>query len=277
MSGNDEQIDYWNDRGEAAWVPLQDRLDDMLRPFGVAALDAVGIERGHRVLDVGCGCGDTTLELGERVGPEGHVVGLDVSAPMLERARRRTERQPHVRLVEADAQSVDIGSLAVDRVVSRFGVMFFADPAAAFANLRTACRSGGRLGFVCWQPPKANPWFSFAGRAVGDLIELERGDPDAPGPFSLHDHRRIAQLLFGTGWSDVEISAVEQTLDYGGGGAVEELVQFAIDLGPIGRAIEEHPELETPIRHRLSEAIEERWSDGHVHLEAAVWVVTASS
>ena len=108
-------------------------------------------------------------------------------------------------------------------------------------------------------------------------LGVERGDPDAPGPFSLHDHRRIAQLLFGTGWSDVEISAVEQTLDYGGGGAVEELVQFAIDLGPIGRAIEEHPELETPIRHRLSEAIEERWSDGHVHLEAAVWVVTASS
>lgn len=274
---NDEQIDYWNVRGGAAWVPLQDRLDAMLRPFGVAALDAAGIGKGQRVLDVGCGCGDTTLDAASRTGPSGHVVGLDVSAPMLSRARARAGKANHVRFVEADAQTTDIASLGVDHVVSRFGVMFFADPAAAFANLRTAARSGGSLSFVCWQSPSVNPWFSFAGRAVGDLVTFPPGDPDAPGPFSLHDHQRIAQLLFGSGWSDVQISGLEVAIDYGGGGSIEELTQFAIDLGPIGRAIEDDPELDEPVRARLHEAIAERWSDGHLVLDASTWVVSASA
>ncbi len=282
---NAEQIDYWNVRGAAAWVPLQERMDAMLEPLGRLMLDAAELERGQRVLDVGCGCGATTVEAAHRVGPNGHVVGMDVSAPMLERARQRSRQLAQVRFVEADAQTTDIGSLGVDRLISRFGVMFFADLAAAFVNLRTAMArrtsndQRGRLAFVTWQSPKQNPMFTFAGAAVADLMApsiAPPAGPNAPGPFALADHARIAQVLFGAGFSDVNIVGHEVALDFGGGGTVDELVQFAIDLGPIGRAIVEDPSLDAPIRETLGSTIELSWSDGTVELPAAVWVVTAS-
>ena len=149
---NAGQIEYWNSPVGDRWVDIQESQDRMLGPLGETAMAAAEIAPGHHVIDIGCGCGTTTLELAHRVGTSGHVFGIDVSTPMLERARQRaaSEEALSIDLQNRDAATYQFEPQAYDRVYSRFGVMFFTDPAAAFANIRTALKPGGRLAFVCW-------------------------------------------------------------------------------------------------------------------------------
>ena len=169
---NAEQISYWNEQAGPVWVAEQQSLDAMLEPLGQTAMELAGIEPGNRVLDVGCGAGNTTLQLGERVGPSGSLLGVDLSAPMLERARERARSAgaDHVSFQQADAQIEPLRDF--DRVFSRFGVMFFADPVAAFANLRRALGPGGRIAFICWRPLAENPWILEPMRILAELVEL---------------------------------------------------------------------------------------------------------
>lgn len=277
MSGpNDSQVDYWNGPGGSDWSITRERLDAMLEPFDEILFGAAGLETGLDVLDVGCGCGTTSLLAASKVGKAGTVVGADVSAPMLDVARRRSQSKPNVSFVEADAQTHDFGSRSFDRIVSRFGVMFFADTTAAFSNLGRSAKKGGQLTFVCWQEPSRNPWFSFAGRAVAGFVDLPRPGRGGPGPFALADHQLIAQAAFGAGFADLQISEHEVDVSFGGGGAVDELVDFAMDFGPIGRAVANDAELTARARGALSEAISDRWNDGRVLLEGAVWLVQAA-
>ena len=148
---NQEQIDYWNQRAGATWAELQERLDALLAPLSKAGLNAAQVKAGERVLDVGCGCGDTSIALQQK-GAE--VLGVDVSAPMLEHARKRDSS---VKYLQADAARTDFEGV-FDLMFSRFGVMFFDDPKSAFKNLHGALKPDGRMLFVCWQPPAANPW-----------------------------------------------------------------------------------------------------------------------
>ena len=167
---NQEQIDYWDKRAGPTWVELQERLDALLEPLSAAGLQAADVQSGERVLDVGCGCGDTSIAL-QGLGAD--VLGVDVSGPMLEHARKRDSS---VQYRQADAASTDFGG-AFDLVFSRFGVMFISEPVAAFRNLHGALKSTGRLLFVCWQAPSANPWMSIAGRAIAPFLPA----PDGPG------------------------------------------------------------------------------------------------
>ncbi|MFM8411336.1 MAG: class I SAM-dependent methyltransferase, partial [Alphaproteobacteria bacterium] len=149
---NAEQIDYWNDMAGPKWVALQESLDRQIGPLGAAAMAAADLQPGERVLDVGCGCGATSIELARRVAPGGAVLGVDVSTVMLEAARAAAGRAgaEGLEFANADAQTAPLTPAGFDVVFSRFGVMFFADPTAAFANLRRALRPGGRLAVVCW-------------------------------------------------------------------------------------------------------------------------------
>jgi len=156
---NAEQIVYWNETAGPKWVALQELLDAQIEPLGLAMMDLLDIATGEHVLDVGCGTGQTTVELGRRTGPSGRVTGVDVSSPMLTRARERAgaSGSGNVTFIQADAQTHEFDMATADVCFSRFGIMFFADPAAAFANLRAALGPGGRLGFVCWQAVQDNP------------------------------------------------------------------------------------------------------------------------
>src|SRR5258708_22029865 len=210
----------FGERAGEAWVRLQEQTDAMIDPPGRAALAGLPLSPGQRVLDVGCGCGQTLLEIDDVVGATGSVVGVDVSRPMLARARERTAGRASIGLVLGDAQLHPFAAASVDALYSRFGVMFFADVRAAFANLRRALRPGGRLAFVCWQEMARNPWADVPLRAVMRLLpetalpELLR--PGLPGPFSMADAAQVRGVLTDAGFADVTIEPWEQAENRGG-------------------------------------------------------------
>jgi len=179
---NAEQVRHWNEVAGPRWVLFQERLDRELAVFAEAVLERAKPAAGEAALDIGCGCGATTLELGRRVGAKGRALGVDVSRPMLERARARAAAAgaAQVAFLAADAQTAPLEPAAFDLLVSRFGVMFFTDPTAAFANLRRALRPGGRVTFVCWQKIADNPWLLVPLGAVAQELPLSRIEPEWP-------------------------------------------------------------------------------------------------
>jgi len=205
-AANAEQIDYWNTGAGEIWAELQEQLDRQTEPLGREALRALAPQPGERILDIGCGCGQSTLQLAERVGPGGEVVGIDISRPMLEVARGRAVAvaSDRVEFLEVDAQTGDLGRGRFDAVYSRFGVMFFGDPAAAFANIRAALKAGGRMAFVCWRPMAENPLMRAPMQAAAPLLPpMPPPDPLAPGPFAFADPERVRRILTEAGFSGV--------------------------------------------------------------------------
>ncbi|MDX1382868.1 MAG: class I SAM-dependent methyltransferase, partial [Thermoanaerobaculia bacterium] len=164
---NQEQIRRWNDATGQAWVDYQDRLDALMAPMGKRLVTAIAPRPGERILEIGCGTGHNTIELAKRVRPGGLVVGLDVSTPMLQAARRRDRSGLNVQWIQGDAQTEDLGDRLFDAIVSRFGVMFFDDPIAAFRSFRRSLEPEGRLVFLCWQAPHRNPWAAGPIAVVG--------------------------------------------------------------------------------------------------------------
>src|SRR5581483_11483592 len=186
-AANREQAEYWNGHEAAHWVAHEERYEAMLAPFSRRLVAAAGISPWDRMLDIGCGCGATTRSAGHRA-VDGEVVGVDLSRQLLDRAeeRAREEGLAHVRFEQADVQVHRFADGWFDVAVSRFGVMFFADPVAAFANVVRALRPGGRLAFACWAEPLANEWIVVPGAAAVEHVSVAAdGDPEAPGPFSL--------------------------------------------------------------------------------------------
>ncbi len=229
---NEDQDRFWNDVAGPLWVETEEESDRHTSPFGDAALAVAAPVPGERVLDVGCGCGSTTLALATAVGPDGQVVGVDLSAVMLARAGERSAGLSQVELRRDDAQVAELGAAAFDLVFSRFGVMFFADPVAGFANLRRALRPEGRLVFACWQAPSANPWMALVNRAAAKLFDLPAPPHDVPGPFSFADRERIDAVLSGAGFTAIEISSCQRQLHLGAGLRLEDWVRQRLVMGP---------------------------------------------
>jgi SAM-dependent methyltransferase len=273
---NAEQIRYWNETVGPRWVEMGDLLDAQIAPIGLAAIERAGPSAGEGVLDVGCGCGQTSLQLAERVGPGGSVFGVDVSAVMLERARRRAADRPNVRFAHADAQTHAFEE-RFDLAFSRFGVMFFADPAVAFANLRGALRPGGRLAFVCWQGIDRNPWMLEPLRAVAGIVELPAPPPPgAPGPFAFADPERVRGILGSGGFSQVELEPLEGELAIGAGGDLERAVHFAMQMGPASAVLREaSDEVRQRAREAIHAALAPLATPTGVRARFAAWIATA--
>jgi SAM-dependent methyltransferase len=274
---NQSQIDYWNEQSGPKWVARQVDLDRFLASLGRAAMDRLGPLADARVLDVGCGCGDTTLALAERTGPQGAVLGVDVCAPMLARARERSRNLPNVAFLEADAQTHRFDPAGTDAAFSRFGVMFFADPTSAFANLRAALRSAGRLVFVCWQELSKNPWCTVPLGALAAHVPLPPPPaPGEPGPFSFGDAARVRSILEGAGFTAIEIDALEQPLGLGDGGGIEQAVEFAVEVGPTARLVRDvAPDVKSRVRDAIHTALLPFAGPGGVRLPSACWIVAA--
>ena len=275
MTQNEQMIAFWNGPAGQAWANNADGQDRELHELGTAALDALAPTPGESVLDVGCGPGTTTLLLAERVGPAGRVVGVDVSAPLLALASERAAGFDNVSFVDADAQTTILPGSPFDAVFSRFGVMFFADPDAAFANLHDATSSNGRLTFVCWQTPGENPWFLTPLMALAGLPDLEVPPPlgpDEPGPFAFADPDRIRRILAAGGWQDVDVRAYHDEI-------VEDLdqrVEFSLRQGPAARALmNANDDVRALAADRVRDALAQSARDGVVHLSRAAWIVTA--
>ena len=276
---NAKQIEFWNGPASDSWTEFMDSQDRMLGPLGEAAMTAADLATGHHVIDIGCGCGATTLELVRRVGATGHVLGVDISTPMLERARKRAaaQEQSSIALQNSDAATYGFTPQSFDRVFSRFGVMFFADPVAAFSNIRAALKPGGRLAFVCWQPLDLNPWMAITISVATQYIERPAPPaPNDPGPFAFRDPERVTGILSDAGFSGIEITPNHQALAFEAD--IASTTSKLIQLGPMSQPIAQAPEdVQARIKTDLAAAIEAYMTDDGVKIDSATWIVSAEN
>jgi SAM-dependent methyltransferase len=279
-TANEKQIDYWDQTAGPRWVAMQDSLDRLIGPLGVEARRRGAPSAGESVLDVGCGCGQTLLELAEDVGESGSVTGVDVSSPMVARANERAADGgfKNIEAFVADAQVYDFEPGAYDLAYSRFGVMFFDDPLAALGNLGRAIEGGGRMSFVCWQAITENPWMFEPTRAAMAHVAVEAPtDPHAPGPFAFADRERLLGLLTGAGFGDVLVEPFEVEMEVGGGAELDQTVEFMLQMGPAAQAVREaDAQAAKAARGAVREALEPYYSaERGVIMPGRSWIVSA--
>ncbi|HVE93227.1 MAG TPA: class I SAM-dependent methyltransferase [Actinomycetota bacterium] len=269
---NLEQIKNWNEQRGPRWVRYQSHFDGTARPFGLAVMDRISPAPGERILDVGCGFGATSRDLAHHVGPAGEVVGVDISRPMLDLARQQAGQG--ITFLEADAQTADLGT-GFDAAFSRFGVMFFDDPAAAFANICGALRPGGRLGFSCWQDVSRNPWmFEPVIASAPHLGMPDIPAPEAPGPFALADADRTRRLLENSGFTSVELEPIDIQLRVPEAVTAEQAAAILLQTGPMGQLYDQaDPEAQKAALSATADVLRPYESAGGVAAPAAAWGV----
>ncbi len=274
---NEQQAEYWSEQGGPEWVRNEARYDTMLGAIGEDVLVAAALQVGDRVLDVGCGFGTMTVAAARAVAPSGVAVGVDISAPMIERAIGKAAGIPNVEFAVDDAQTMASHDPPFDVVISRMGVMFFDDPVAAFANLRATSAVDARLAFACWQSVASNRWL----RVVAEVFQPYLSEPvpvpppGAPGPMAFADDDHVRELLTAAGWQDVELVDSRRRLTIsavGIEGAMQQLLNASV-----GRVVtqlvpaEAREQALTALRTEL-----EAHADGDiVTYDGAVWIVTA--
>ncbi|HZA66251.1 MAG TPA: class I SAM-dependent methyltransferase, partial [Geminicoccaceae bacterium] len=237
---NADQAEYWNSEVGRRWITCQQALDQRFAPLTDLLIARASVRPGDCAIDIGCGTGATTLELAAAVGAHGSVLAVDISEPLLAVARRRVmqSRRSNVRFAHADAQTHRFERGCHDLAMSRFGVMFFADPIGAFANLKRALRPGGRLAFACWDRLEDNPWFALPLQVgIERLGPLEPRPPRAPGPLALAEQDYIDEILTGAGLIDVRIERADTLLP--GAKSAREEAELASQVGFLARLLRE--------------------------------------
>ncbi|MGB6398422.1 MAG: methyltransferase domain-containing protein [Bradyrhizobium sp.] len=257
----------------AAWVEVREPLELQLAPLGRRALAALAPRPGESVLDIGCGGGETTLELARLIAPDGTVVGIDLSAAVLTFAQRAANGYERMRFVQADAQVFPFEPASFDAAFSRFGVMFFADSTAAFINIRRSLRPNGRVAFVCWRALEENPIDIVPLRAASAHLPPQPAhDPDGPGPFAFANPDRVRGILESAGFGEIEITAHDEQV---GSGDLDTMLAICLRVGALGKILRENPELRAAALPAVRSALAAHDGPDGVRLNAATWVVTA--
>jgi SAM-dependent methyltransferase len=277
---NAGMAEFWNGNGGKNWVSRETRLESSLKIFGQQAIDAGNISPGQRILDIGFGCGDTTIELAQKVGPKGQVHGVDISVAMVETAEKKASEKgvANVSFECADAQIETFPVDNYDLVFSRFGVMFFDDPIGAFKNIYASLKPGGRLAFICWAPRDQNAWVGLPLQVVAKHLSLPSPPAiDEPGPFSLSEEPRVSGILGAAGFADIAVELFQTPFVLGGD--VDEALSFLMQLAPSGSAIN-NAEADEPTRARIAldmaKLLESHESEKGVSMSAAALLVTAT-
>ncbi|WP_084398047.1 class I SAM-dependent methyltransferase [Henriciella aquimarina] len=278
MSQQDEirsqQSAHWNGAGGAAWVEAQGVMDAMFSGLETALADAVQAEKPGDILEIGCGTGAVSLAAWRATDGKARYTGIDISRPMLARARERAaEAGAKIDFIAADAETHAFEPGRFDMVLSRFGIMFFADPVAAFANLRSACSDGAKLHAYAWRSPADNPFMTLAGRTARPFLpDLPAPNPDAPGQFGFADDTRVRTILDEAGWTGIKIAPVDIACAI----PADALDLFLTRLGPVSSRL---PEMTEAKRAELLDALRAAFAahieDGEIRFTAACWEITA--
>lgn len=265
---------FWSQAGGVTWASVQPLMDRLNRSIAEAVIDAGFPGPGKIVLDIGCGGGSTTLAMARRLEPRGRAVGVDVSETLVAAARENASGEAAEFLL-GDAQTYPFETATFDAVVSRFGVMFFDDPVAAFANLHRAAKPEAKLAFACWRPPADNPMVQVPMQAAAPLLSKPPPPPpapDAPGRFSFADPDRVRGILEKSGWRDIAIAALDAPSPI----SLDEQLTISVELGALGGLLRDEPQ---PVRDRVRDAVRAAFEphvvDGMIPMTAACWLVTA--
>jgi ubiquinone/menaquinone biosynthesis C-methylase UbiE len=272
-----DQTAYWNGPGGRRWTERGDAPEAIFAPIADLLFARARLAPGQRVIDIGCGAGATTLAMASQVGAAGGVLGVDVSTVMIAHAKHRADPSGAATFIVADAGSHAFAPEWADLLFSRFGVMFFVDPAASFANLRKGLARGGRVVFACWREAKRNPWQMIALKAVCKHVpRLPEAGPEDPGPFSFADEARVRRILATAGFEQVALTPVDLELDVAAGQGLEAALGALQQIGAASRALEGQPEeLRAAAVAEMRAALAPHQRGSSVPLGAAIWIVEA--
>lgn len=255
---NADQEEFWNGSAGPAWVYLQAQMDALMQPVLDLLLETAALRPGDRVLDIGCGTGASILAAARRVGDAGHVTGLDIADIMLTLARTRVQALPNTALLKADAQTHPFEPNSFDRVISRFGVMFFEDSVAAFANMARAVTPGGTMTFAAWGPAPDNPWFMAPAAAAADVLgPMPKVDRTQPGPFAFEQIPRVTAMMEAAGLSDIRARNIDLSLTPAG--TLRNAADLCCRIGPADRALQFF-DADDRQRRALADAIAQRFA-----------------
>jgi len=275
---NAKQKDFWSGKGGDYWVEKQSEMDIMLNPLGEKALAKLDLKSNSDVLDIGCGCGATTLEIAKKVS-EGTVTGLDISVPMLDKAESEASIQgiANVDFKVVDVQVDQLASEKYDYVYSRFGVMFFDDPYEAFKNIFSSIKEGGELSFVCWQDPSLNPWQSLSVQVIRGYLDMPSPPPRSPGPFAFHEKDYVKEILEKSGFSNISFDDNQEDITMFSGKSLQEASEDYLAINPVvTEMLKDSPDdLKAEIVESLKEAFSEFHKGDGLVFPSATWVVSA--
>ena len=277
---NKNQRDFWSGKGGDIWVERQNAMDTMLSPLGEAALNKLNLNEGENVLDIGCGCGHTTLNIAKRISPDGQVTGLDISKPMLKRAKESANEMSisNASFNCVDVQTDDIGEEVYSAAFSRFGVMFFEDPIAAFRNINKSLITGASLSFVCWQSPALNPWQSLFIEAVKKYVDLPSPPPRSPSPFAFMESEYVSSILEESNFQNIMIEGHEAEVNMFSGRSLSDSVKDYISINPVvsGMLKDSTEQEKTEIINSAIEAFSPYYSAKGLMFPSATWLVTTT-
>ena len=274
---NLKQKEFWSGSGGDVWVNKQSEMDIMLNPLGTKAISKLDLSKATKIIDIGCGCGATTLEIAKQLG-EGEIIGVDISEPMLARAAKNASDQSlsNANFQVLDVQVDDMPS-DFDIAFSRFGVMFFEDPYQAFSNIYKSLKENGQLSFVCWQNPPLNPWQSLSLQVIKEYLDLPSPPPKSPGPFAFEDKNYISDILNQSNFKDIEIEDNQEDIVMFSGKSIEEACEDYLTINPVVTEMLKNSKEE--LKDEILQALILKFSEFHngdgLLFPSATWIVTA--
>mgnify|MGYP001387499027 FL=1 len=275
---NSKQKEFWSGKGGDYWVVKQNEMDIMLNPLGEKALAKLNLKADSNVLDVGCGCGATTLEIAKKVS-NGIVTGLDISIPMLDQAKSQSSIQgiSNVDFRVFDVQVDQLDNEEYDNVYSRFGVMFFENPYEAFKNIYASLKNGGKLSFVCWQNPALNPWQSLSLQVIKEYLDMPSPPPRSPGPFAFQEKDYVQDILEQSGFSKIDFDDNQEEITMFSGKTLQDASEDYLAINPVvTEMLKDSPDnLKIEIVESLKEAFAEFYMGNGLLFPSATWIVTA--
>jgi ubiquinone/menaquinone biosynthesis C-methylase UbiE len=275
---NIKQKQFWSGAGGDVWVDKQREMDIMLNPLGERVIQGLDLKEETKILDIGCGCGATTLEIAKLVN-QGEVIGVDISEPMLERATQTASDMAltNISYQVKDVQVDEMPNNYFDIAFSRFGVMFFEDPFEAFKNINHSLKDDGQLSFVCWQHASLNPWQSLSIQVIKEFLDLPAPPPKSPGPFAFEDKSYIEEILNASGFRDIEIKDNQEDIVMFSGKSIREACEDYLTINPVVTEMLKNSPSE--LREEILEALIGKFSDYHkddgLLFPSATWVVSA--